>query len=142
ELVEFGTAYPVSLGTIRMDRARFYQVLVNLLDNAMKFTHQGSVILSASEQEAGWLEIRIEDTGVGIEQEELESIFDKFYQTKTQDGLSDKPLGTGLGLTICRRIVDRYDGRIWVESTPGKGSTFIVRLPLARENAKAASGAA
>lgn len=136
DIVELSTTYSRSLGFVRMDRARLHQVLINLLDNAVKFTHQGTVALRASNQEAGWVEIRVEDSGMGIAKEELESIFDKFYQTQSMDGLSNKPLGTGLGLTICRRIVERYHGRIWVESEPGKGSTFIVRLPMTEENGK------
>ena len=133
EGVELVVTQPRWLGAIRMDRTRFFQVVINLLDNAVKFTQRGRVVLSAGEYETGWLEIRVEDSGMGIAQEELESIFDKFYQTQSLDGLSEKPIGTGLGLTICRRIVERYDGRLWVESEHGKGSTFIVRLPLAPE---------
>jgi PAS domain S-box-containing protein len=136
EFVKCESTYPRSLGFVRMDRARLHQVVINLLDNAVKFTHQGTVALRASNKEAGWVEIRVEDSGVGIPKEELEAIFDKFYQTQSPDGLSDKPLGTGLGLTICRRIVERYHGRIWVESEPGRGSTFIVRLPMTEKDGK------
>lgn len=129
ELVQLVSSYQPTLGQVRMDRMRLFQLLFNLLDNAVKFTHQGNIVLSAKEQGAGILEIRVEDSGMGIAKEELESIFDKFYQTQSLDSLSEKPIGTGLGLTICRRIVERYGGRIWVESENGKGSTFIVRLP-------------
>lgn len=129
ELVHLVSSYQRRLSPVRMDRLRLFQLLYNLLDNAVKFTHQGKIVLSAKEQVTGILEIRVEDSGMGIAKDEMESIFDKFYQTQSLDSLSEKPLGTGLGLTICRRIVERYGGRIWVESENGKGSTFIVRLP-------------
>jgi signal transduction histidine kinase/ActR/RegA family two-component response regulator len=110
----------------RGDSVRLRQVLTNLLSNAVKFTHRGSITLSVERLEAGaedeLLCFSVEDTGVGITSEARDLIFNAFVQA---DGSSTRRYGgTGLGLTICRELVTMMGGRIWVESTPGKGSTF------------------
>lgn len=120
---------PSGLPRLVADRDRVTQVLLNLLDNAFKFTAEGEVRITASAG-AGLAEIAVHDTGMGIPPEELPLIFDKFHQTTRRDTLRDKPPGTGLGLAICRQILAHYGGSIRAESTPGQGSTMTVTLPI------------
>ncbi|MFP5259635.1 MAG: ATP-binding protein, partial [Acidobacteriota bacterium] len=108
------------------DRDRLVQVLLNLIGNAVKFTENGSVTLEAALL-AGDVRVTVRDTGAGIAAGDLERIFEKFKQAG--DTLTEKPKGTGLGLPICRQIVERHGGRIWAESKPGEGSAFIFILP-------------
>ncbi|GFK93409.1 Sensor histidine kinase WalK [Fundidesulfovibrio magnetotacticus] len=115
------------------DRDRILQVLINLLDNALKFTEEGYVLVEAGMDESGMLLICVEDTGPGVSEEEAEKIFDKFHQHSHKDTLKDKPKGTGLGLAICRHIVARHGGRIWVDPPrEGQGSVFCFNLPVHR----------
>ena len=116
-----------SLPEIDYDQDRMIQVLTNLVNNAIKFTDEGGVVLSAT-QEAKAIHISVADTGMGIPAEHQEAIFDKFHQVG--DVLTDKPKGTGLGLSICKQIVEHHQGRIWVESEANRGSTFHILLPL------------
>ena len=115
---------------IKADRDRMIQVLINLLNNAAKFTDKGEVEISTHYAVPGEVEFRVRDTGMGIPPKYLDKVFDKFQQVTTDDTLSDKPQGTGLGLPICRQIVEHYQGSMWAESDYGRGSTFFVRLPL------------
>ena len=128
--VEFVSEVEPGLPIIVADRDRMQQVLINLLNNAAKFTVQGRVTLRAFPR-FGQLRVEVVDTGTGIHPEDQSEIFEKFHQTVTDDTMVDKPKGTGLGLTICREIIEHYGGRIWVESEVGKGSTFIFTLPSA-----------
>jgi signal transduction histidine kinase/DNA-binding response OmpR family regulator len=113
---------------VTADRDRIIQVVINLISNAVKFTDSGSVTCRA-ERRGGEVVVRISDTGVGITPADQPKVFERFKQVG--DTLTDKPKGTGLGLPICREIVEHHGGRIWVESEPGKGSTFSFALPLA-----------
>lgn len=115
------------LPCVRGDRDRLVQVLINLGSNAVKFTGQGGVTFSAL-CDGNDVVISVADTGIGITPENCAKVFDKFHQIG--DTLTDKPPGTGLGLSICKEIIDRHGGRIWVESEPGKGSTFKFTLPV------------
>ena len=110
------------------DRLRFKQILYNLLSNAVKFTPEsGKVCVSSASQEES-VEISVADTGVGIQPEELNAIFDAFHQASaTTKGVKE---GTGLGLAITRRLVEKHGGDIWVDSEIGKGSRFTFSLPL------------
>jgi len=110
------------------DRDGLIQVIINLLSNAVKFTDHGSVTCAARLTDEGIM-VSVIDTGIGISPEDQARVFDKF--TQVGDTLTDKPHGTGLGLPICREIVEGHGGRIWVESQPGAGSTFSFVLPLA-----------
>jgi len=74
----------------------------------------------------------VSDSGPGIPAADLENVFRKFYQVRDGDTLRDKPKGTGLGLAICRQVIEHYGGRIWAESPPGQGATFVFRLPAAK----------
>ncbi len=111
------------------DRDRLVQVLVNLLNNAAKFTNRGDVTVEAGADGRGWLSIRVIDTGIGFDPEEAEAIFDKFSQAKHSDTLTEKPKGTGLGLSICREILRHYGGDVSAASKPGAGSVFTLTLP-------------
>ena len=119
------------LPTVVADRDRVVEVLVNLVNNAAKFTEQGRVEVAAFPDADGWLRIEVRDTGSGFPPEQAEQLFDKFQQARQGDTLEDKPKGTGLGLAISREIVEHYGGRIWAESQPGVGSTFTLVLPPA-----------
>lgn len=118
------------------DRDRIHQVITNLLANAVKFSHEkGEIRLQAemfegkrSGETSQWIRVGVSDQGIGIEEKDHETIFDKFGQVST-DTLKDKPGGTGLGLSICREILAHYQGNIWVESQKGEGSTFFFTLP-------------
>jgi signal transduction histidine kinase len=103
---------------------------MNLIGNAMKFTPpQGTVMVSAAIEGTEWVQVLVHDTGPGIPTDEMEKIFDKFYQITDEGG--QKPKGTGLGLAISKRLVELHGGKIWVESKPNRGSTFYFTLPAA-----------
>ena len=119
-----------NLPNIVADGDRMAQVLVNLLSNAVKFTPRGVIRVHARTESQASLLIRVQDSGVGIPKASLPHIFNKFYQTEEAALLPSSMRGSGLGLAICRQIVEHYGGRIWAESEPGKGATFLVRLPL------------
>ncbi len=110
------------------DRDRLRQVLVNLAGNAVKFTHSGGVGIRLSRGTAGFVDIEVADTGPGIPHEKLDSIFERFERVDGSPSVAVE--GTGLGLAISRRIVERMQGRIGVESRLGRGSTFTISLPL------------
>ncbi len=119
-----------------LDFDRMVQVLVNLLNNAAKFTQRGTVRVSAA-RENGMVRLVVEDTGIGIPGQDLERIFDKFHQVRTEDTLKEKPQGTGLGLAICRQIVEHYGGTIFARSELGKGTALVVELPVERREPEA-----
>lgn len=127
--------------TMRSDRRRVEQILLNLLNNAIKFTDEGTVTLSAGllPPENGIpfdgpaVQIVIQDTGIGIRKEDLASLFQPFHQI--DNGLTRRHDGTGLGLAICRRLIDLLGGEITVTSEWRQGSTFTVRLPLTHPEA-------
>lgn len=113
---------PEDLPTISADPWRLEQVVTNLIDNAIKFTPaDGQVIITAREAE-DYLEMAVQDSGIGIAPGETERIFDRFYQV--DGGANRMYKGAGLGLTICRHIVEHHGGRIWAESNPRAGATF------------------
>lgn len=119
--------FPEQLPELVGDPDRIMQVFVNLFSNAVKFTSAGEVQCRAR-LDNGELIVRVHDTGIGIPQTELSSIFDKFRQI--EDTLRNKPHGTGLGLPICLEIINKHQGRIWAESIEGKGSVFSFTLPV------------
>ena len=122
-LVEIESALPEVSG----DETRLFHVLGNLLGNAVKFTDHGRIILRAWRQDE-FVCFSVQDSGCGIAPEHQATIFDRFRQIG--DTLIDKPKGTGLGLSICQKIIQYHGGTIWVESTPGAGSTFSFTLPI------------
>ncbi|MBI3748959.1 MAG: HAMP domain-containing histidine kinase [Chloroflexi bacterium] len=125
------------LPPITGDRDRLIQVVINLISNAVKFTAAGTITCAARrDPAASSVVVRVADTGVGIAPEDQAKVFEQFGQAG--DTLTDKPRGTGLGLPICREIVEHHGGRLWLESEVGRGSTFSFSLPL--EGAAAAAG--
>lgn len=118
------------LPSVRGDRDKLVQVITNLLDNAIKFTKEGEIVVGA-ELLDNEVKLYVSDTGIGIAAENQEIIFGKFNQVG--DILTSKPPGSGLGLSICREIVNYHGGRIWVESDVGVGSTFYFTLPITKE---------
>jgi signal transduction histidine kinase/CHASE3 domain sensor protein len=117
---------PADLPLGRGDERRLTQVLMNLVSNAIKFTETGSVSIRAKVEDGSFV-VRVADTGMGIADQDLERIFGEFQQVDSSS--TRKTGGTGLGLAIARRIVEMHGGRIWVESTPGAGSTFYFTVP-------------
>jgi signal transduction histidine kinase len=115
------------VGILNNDRRRVEQVLINLINNAIKFTQHGKVHVEC-EIKTGWLETRVRDEGIGIKPEDLERLFKPFQQIDT--GLARGHEGTGLGLAICKRLVTAMGGEITVVSQWGLGSTFKFVLPL------------
>ena len=101
--------------------------MINLISNALKFTDEGAVTCRIKRLNNEIL-VSVTDTGVGIAEVDINQVFEKFKQVG--EIMTDKPKGTGLGLPICKQIVDHHGGRIWVESQPGQGSTFSFALPI------------
>lgn len=141
---EKGLALSVNLETpssrVRSDPLHLRQILMNLLGNAIKYTHEGGVVvraytppLSAPDAPDGeankWVVIEIKDTGIGVHTADLERIFEEFEQVGAGPRGDSALRGTGLGLAISRRLANALGGRIDLESTPGAGSTFSLRLP-------------
>jgi signal transduction histidine kinase len=110
------------------DENKLRQVLRNLLENALKFTKEGEVSIGAR-SENGDVVFWVKDTGVGIAEEDQEIIFDKFRQARR--GTTEGSGGAGLGLSVAKELVELHNGRIWVESDAGKGSTFYFTVPVA-----------
>lgn len=110
----------------QFDRDSITQVLTNLLNNAFKFTENGEVIVSVL-HDNNFVQIAVEDTGLGIKKEDIPKLFHAFEQLERKKG--KKIEGTGLGLAICKEIIEKHHGKIWAESEPGKGSIFYFTLP-------------
>jgi len=119
------------LPKIPCDPERIVQILTNLVGNAIKFTpEQGTIEIRVQLHESTHLKVSVSDTGIGVKQEDLERIFERFEQVK---GASSREVkGTGLGLAICKELVKLHNGSIWAESEFGKGSRFIILLPIAQ----------
>ncbi|MEM9482546.1 MAG: ATP-binding protein [Cyanobacteria bacterium P01_F01_bin.116] len=109
------------------DRNRLIQVVINLLSNAIKFTDSGTITCRSYHQDSEVITSVI-DTGIGLSADDIDKVFDKFTQVGAV--MTDKPKGTGLGLPICKQIIEHHGGRIWVESTLDEGSTFSFSLPM------------
>lgn len=126
QLEIIGTASP--LPPVRGDRERVVQVLRNLVDNAIKYTPTGGQVLVHGESCGDSVSLTVEDTGAGIPRGKLESVFDEFVRLRPTSARETR--GSGLGLPICRRIVNALGGAISVESREGQGSVFMVHLPV------------
>jgi PAS domain S-box-containing protein len=118
------------IGQIYADKSRLRQVLLNLLSNATKFTHQGGAIDVTAETKDGMCLIGVKDNGIGIKKEDQEKIFEVFTQAETIR--DETPKGTGLGLTLTRQFLMAMNGEIWVKSEYGKGSTFFFTIPFVK----------
>ena len=111
---------------VHADPDRLREVIINLFDNAVKYSDQGKITIGLTGDDKV-VQFRVADQGQGIPTEDVSHLFQKFYRV---DNTSTRTIGgTGLGLFICRKIVELYNGRIWVESQVGKGSTFFINLP-------------
>ncbi len=111
---------------VQVDPDRIREVITNIFDNACKYTEEGKVSLGLTGND-GVVQVYVRDTGAGIPPEDIGHLFQKFYRV---DNSATRTIGgTGLGLFICRKIVELYQGRIWVESEIGKGSTFYINIP-------------
>lgn len=130
--VRFVTELPDHLPYVLADEDRLMQVLYNLLGNAVKFTERGQIKVSAAVH-GGSLEIKVEDTGIGIPPELHEVIFDSFKQGEHTENMAVN--GTGLGLSVTKQLIELHGGRIWVESRLGAGAVFTFTLPVAAEHA-------
>ena len=131
---------PPDIGALRSDPTRLRQIILNLLSNACKFTEHGSVSLSVGRSRANdedWISIRVADTGIGMTKEQLGKLFQEFSQV--DNSTTRKYGGTGLGLAISDRLCSLMGGSIEVESEPGVGTTFNVRLPADRPGPDAAA---
>jgi len=122
---------PDSTPSLSADPFLVEQMLVNLLDNALKFTETGEVRVSVSREDAGWVRIEVSDTGIGIAEEHIPRLFERFYVV--DKSRSRKLGGTGLGLSIVKHIVQSYGGTVGVESALSHGTRFIVRLPIDKD---------
>jgi signal transduction histidine kinase len=116
------------LGRSVGDERKVKQIVLNLLSNAVKFTPAGGRVGLRATPTDGAVEISVSDTGIGIAPQDQEAIFEEFRQVGASS--SSKHEGTGLGLTLARRLVELHGGRIWLESEVGKGSTFTFTLPV------------
>ncbi|MDY6892793.1 MAG: ATP-binding protein, partial [Chloroflexota bacterium] len=119
-----------SLPTIMADDSQLAQLFQNLIGNALKFhsDEPPKIHVSAEEQENDWI-FSVQDNGIGIEPEYIDRVFIIFQRLHTQDEYA----GTGIGLAVCKRIVERHGGQIWLESEPGKGTTFYFTIPNQKE---------
>ena len=114
------------LPKIKIDSQRLEQVLVNLIHNAVKFTRAGGEVVLLAESSGGVVMIAVQDTGIGIPEEDVSRIFERFYRVDKSRAGS----GTGLGLSIAKHIVEAHRGKIWAESAEGEGSTFYFTIPF------------
>ncbi|HTX43816.1 MAG TPA: HAMP domain-containing sensor histidine kinase, partial [Methanocella sp.] len=126
---------PPELPVVEVDRGRMEQVLLNLLNNALKYTPEGGEVDVAAKDRGSDILVSVHDTGIGIPKKDLDKIFSGFYHAGYK--LSYEYKGPGLGLAISRKIVEGHGGRIWAESEEGKGSTFYFTIPKHPENLEA-----
>jgi signal transduction histidine kinase len=117
---------------VRMDVRRIRQVLDNLIDNACKYSADGTRVKISARRTGSEILIGVSDQGIGIATEDLEKVFDPMYRIKHEN--SEKIPGIGLGLSVCKGLIDSHGGRIWIESEVGKGSTCWFTLPLDNAN--------
>jgi len=115
---------------VKIDRDRMKIVLQNLIENGIRYNKEKGKIYIGLEEKSGFLEISVKDTGIGITPENQNKVFEKFF--RAENAKKFLPFGTGLGLFTAKRIVEKHGGKIWVESTLGKGSIFYFTAPIAK----------
>jgi NtrC-family two-component system sensor histidine kinase KinB len=130
--VHFTSDLPKSLPHVKADANKIIWVLTNLISNALRYTESGGYVRISAEQLGPYVHVSVSDNGPGIPFEVQSKIFDKFVQIKSDNALG----GSGLGLTICKEIVHAHGGTIWVDSTPGEGSTFTFTLVAQEKSEK------
>jgi len=126
---QFILEIPKKLPAVFADRLRLERILHNLIDNAMKYSPQGGEVRVSVKSEEEHLIIAVSDQGIGISLSNQAKLFGSFQ--RLEESKLDGVRGLGLGLLVCRRLVEAHGGRIWVESELGKGSTFFFTVPLA-----------
>ncbi|MBS3901599.1 MAG: PAS domain-containing protein [Dethiobacter sp.] len=124
ENVEISKCYAKKLPLVKVDPAHMKQVFLNLATNAIQAMPDGGRLTISTSEEKGKAVVRFSDTGFGMEESQLKKIFDPFFSTKEQ--------GTGLGLTVSYRLIEAHNGKLYAESTPGRGSVFTLELPVFR----------
>jgi signal transduction histidine kinase len=127
--IELRQEFPPELPPVKGDATRIRQVLLNLLGNAVKYTDEGSITLRLANGDQGFIQISVIDTGIGIQEKDFETIFEEFRQT--EEAFALRKQGTGLGLPISKKFIELHEGKLWVESKVGQGSTFHFTLPIA-----------
>ena len=129
--IEVETSLEEPLSPVFGDEGTLTEAIVNIGNNAVKYSHMGSKVSIAAREQDGHIVISVSDTGVGIPKDDLPFVFDGFYRAETGRATES---GYGLGLAICRRIIETHEGSISAESEMGKGSTFVIRLPAYENN--------
>jgi two-component system sensor histidine kinase KdpD len=122
----FNSSVQPDIPPVRLDFTRIEELLVNLVENAVKYTPPGSPIALRVRHDAGGLSMAVEDHGPGVPEGQRQRIFDSFYRGRRH---TDRHPGSGLGLAICRGIAEAHGGTVSVETTPGGGATFVLHLP-------------
>src|SRR5262249_14591265 len=122
------------------DPDRLRQILINLIDNAIKYSPEGGVVTLRARRREGVIEVRVSDQGIGISERDQRNLFRKFFRVDA--AMSRGIRGIGLGLYLVRGFVAAMGGRIWVESEEGKGSTFVFELPASTKAVKSEGRAA
>jgi signal transduction histidine kinase len=120
--------FPKKLSAVRADRVRVERILYNLLHNAVKYSPDGSSVEVFAVHGERYLTVCVRDQGTGLSESDQAMLFQPFQRLDKEGSGNAK--GTGLGLLVCRRLVEAHGGHIWVESEPGKGSSFYFSLPL------------
>ena len=133
--VEFKSDLDPRLPIVSGDRDRLVQVVSNLVNNAVKYSPEGGTVTLSSRVEGNFALVSVTDTGIGIPQDEIGHVFERFRRVRS--GAAQSIPGTGLGLTIVKQIVEMHGGKIWVESAVGHGSSFHFTIPLTAEGARA-----
>ncbi|MBL7183302.1 MAG: PAS domain S-box protein [Anaerolineae bacterium] len=123
----FTLDFPSDFPAVQADIERLRQVLTNLLSNAIKYSPRGGLIRTGGWADDDWVYIAVADEGIGIPQSEQERIFERFYRAESP--LTRRTEGAGLGLYLCKEVVEAHGGKIWVTSEPGRGAKFVFKLP-------------
>lgn len=113
---------------VEVDREKIQTVIQGLVENAIKYNKEGGSVTLSSKEDGDFVIISVEDTGIGIAEKEKEKIFDKFF--RTDSAKKHESIGSGLGLFVIQRIVERHNGEIWFDSKEGIGTTFNVKIPF------------
>ena len=113
---------------VNADRDKINQVINNLISNAVKYSHANSTIQVACVTVNGMAQVSVKDEGIGIQPEDKDKLFERYYRVKNNN--TQSIAGFGIGLYLCAEIIQRHDGNIWVESEWGQGSTFYFTLPV------------
>lgn len=127
--IKFVNTVPSNCPKIPTDLSQIERVFINLISNAIKFTPRHGTITVAATIQTDAVTFSVADTGIGINEEDIRQLFNEFYRIENE--INQNVKGTGLGLALCKKIIEAHNGRIWVESKVAKGSTFFITLPLA-----------